>query len=64
MENKTLTTDEENCEILKGFFASVFISKTSPLGTLFTELEDRNREQKEAPTVHTPWENGQGPATP
>ena len=39
--------------MLNAFFASVFNSKTSSLGTQLPELEDRGREQNEAPIIHT-----------
>jgi len=47
-----VTKDEEKAGVLYAAFASVFNSKTScSQGTQPAELEDRDREQNEAPII-------------
>ncbi|KAK4833030.1 hypothetical protein QYF61_027412 [Mycteria americana] len=51
-EELVVTKDEEKAEVLSAFYASVFNSQTScSRGILPTELEDRDREQNEAPII-------------
>jgi len=47
-----VTKDEEKSEVLNAFFASAFNSKTiCSWGTQSPKLEDRDREQNEAPMI-------------